>query len=205
MAIKIVRTLEKLSLGFVLVLAFLWFYIQFPQLRDITLVYILITAFVFSFGQWKVERALFRAKFLKKIPVLIIAFIIASVILFIFGLIIKKGNLPTIRDAVAGIGLGYVALHLFIVSTSETFIFQGWVPDRLKQQGFRRKAIYIISATIFALFHVGMAGWSWILILPYIPLGMLFLWTRYKFSPKTLMAVVGCHLAYNLFILGFMI
>lgn len=212
---KIIRTLSKLSLGFVLILVWGWFWIRsdilFPVNTEVwrmgyILTYLLFVAFVFSFDTIrgsKTEKALFRISFLKGAWKFGIAFIISIVVLYLFGLLVKGASLKNISLAIAGISIGVIVLHALMISIFEEIVFRGWVVERLKEVGMKRGFVMILQAIIFAGFH-GFMGKSVITMLTYIPLGIIFFMVKEKYSPKTNMANAGVHFSWNLFILGFL-
>lgn len=212
---QIWQTLTKISLGLVLVLvwAFLWVRadVFFPintQIWkvDYILTFILLLSFVFAWDTVsgsKTERALFRVSFLKRFPVFLIAAGISSAILFGFGLLITGNSIATISQAISSVALGVIILHAFMISIGEELVFRGWVPERLLSRGISANTTMIISTVVFALFHAGM-GKSFLTLLTYIPLGIIFYQVKRRYSPETNMANAGVHFAWNLFILGFL-
>lgn len=212
---KIVKTLERLSLGFILVLFWGWLWLRSDLLFPVNtnewkfgyiLTYMVFVALIFSFDTIrgaKTEKALFRVSFFKRFPVFLISATISLVILWVFGFFIKGGALNSVSQAISSIGIGVILLHAFMVAIFEELVFRGWVVDRLQEQRVRKNVIFILQAIIFAIFHAFM-GKSFITLLLYIPLGMLFMIIKNKFSPRTNMANSGVHFAWNVFILGFL-
>lgn len=193
----------NISLGFVILLAQIWVYTQIPEWRPQITIYILMTAFIFSFGTWRLERSLFNAKFLKAIPKLFISAVITFSILYIASLFIGGKAIPSITLALASVPVYLIVVQALIVATDESFVFQGWAVDELRRYKLKKQTVYLVAGIMFALFHVAMAGGVWLLLLPYVALGILFLFVRDRFSPETLTAVIGVHFGYNLFILAF--
>lgn len=210
------KTLTKISLAVVLMViwGFMWVRsdILFPvntQLWRLNyiLTYIVLVAFIFSWDTLKgskTEKALFRASFLKKFPKFLLFAFITLVILFIAGQFLPSGSLRLVSEGLSGIGLGVILLHAFMVSIGEELIFRGWIPERLKEAGIKATAGILISTIIFALFHAGM-GKSFITLLTYIPLGLMFHAVKRRWSPLTNMANAGAHFGWNVFILGFLV
>lgn len=207
----IVKTLSKISLGLVLVLVWGWMYLRadllFPinteNWKNIILIYIVFTGFVFSWDTLsrKTESNLFKVSFIKRFPIFLISIVITLVTLSVFGLFIKGNSINTVGQALSNISFGVIILHALTVAIMEELVFRGWLVGELKANGIGKTAIYIISATVFALFHVSMNR-EIITILLYIPLGMLFLYIKEKYSPQTNLANAGVHAGYNLWILG---
>jgi len=215
MANKILTQLSRISLGVVLVLFWGWMYLRVPQLfpqnteafRQIITTYILFTALIFSFdalASRKTETPLFKVGFLKAFPKFLIFAGIGLGILFGVGFIVKGDALPSIFQAVKGIGIGVLLLHAFFVATLEEKIFRSWLPNELRARGMSKKVVFVLVACVFAFFHYLLSG-EWLTILIYVPLGMVFMWVKNKYSPKTDMANSGIHFAWNVFILGFLV
>ena len=214
MVSKLLNQLSKISLGVVLILFWGWMYLRVPQLfpqnteafRAIITTYILFTALIFSFdaiASKKTERPLFTIGFLKAFPKFLLFAGIGLGIMFLFNLIITGESLPNIFQAIKGIGIGVLLLHAFFVATLEEKIFRGWFPNELRARGISRNFVWISSAIVFAFFHYLLNG-ELLTILIYIPLGLVFMAVKQKWSPRTDMANSGVHFAWNVFILGFM-
>ena len=211
---KLLKQLSRVSLGVVLILFWGWMYLRVPQLfpqnteafRAILTTYILFTALIFSFdalASRKTERPLFEIGFLKAFPKFLLFAGIGLGVFFLFGLIIKGEALPTIFSAISGIGIGVILLHAFFVATIEEKIFRGWLVNELRARGISRNFVWIFQAVVFAFFHYLLNG-AWLSLVIFIPLGLIFLAVKEKWSPKTDMANSGVHFAWNVFILGFM-
>lgn len=214
MANKILTQLSRISLGVVLVLFWAWMYLRIPQLfpqnteafRTVITTYILFAALIFSFdalASKRTETPLFKVSFLKAFPKFLLFAGIGLGILLGFGFIIKGEALPTIFEAVKGIGLGVLLLHAFFVATLEEKVFRSWLPNELRAVGINKGMVFVMQALVFAFFHYLLNG-QWLTILIYIPLGMVFMVVRNKYSPKTDMANSGLHFSWNVFILGFL-
>lgn len=204
------KVVSRISLGLVLVLVWAWMYLKADQLfpinteqwKDIIQTYIIFASIIFSFNV-ATERPLFEAKFIKAFPKFLIGAGITLVVLFLFGLTFKGDALPSIASAISNVGLGVILLHAFFVATLEEKVFRGWMANELKSRKIRRSIVWIITSVVFAFFHYTVSGeilTLWI----YIPLGLLFMWVKERFSPKTDMANSGVHFAWNFFVLGFM-
>ena len=199
-----------ISVGLVFVLAQIWMLSQasilFPQDTEkwkwIIMTYMVITAFVFSWGTYK-GATLFKVNFLKRIHVFIIGAIVTFLLLYAMGFAVGSGQLPTIWGTLTLIPIGVLLLHALIVAVDEELIFRGFLLNTLQKNRVDRMTAYLTSAVIFAMFHFAMAGGEWLLLLIYIPLGLLFAFVKDKFSPQTGMANMGVHFGWNAFILGF--
>lgn len=210
---SIVRTLSKISLGVVLVLFWAWMYLRADLLFPVNTgawryklgVYIFFAVMVFgidTLASRNNERELFKISFLRAFPKFLLSAGISLGILFLFGLTLKGGSLPSIKSAMVGVGLGVILFHAFFVATLEEKIFRGWLWGELKANGIRKGLNYIIVAVVFALFHYFLNG-DWTSLVIYIPLSFIFTWVKLKYSPKTDMANAGVHFAWNVFVLGF--
>jgi len=201
------------SLGIVLVLAMIWVITQakvlFPtnylawQVRMLILGF--ATTLVFALSSTKTEKDLWRFSFLKRIHVFVISALITSAILTVFARTISGKSLEAIAEALGGISTGVLLFIGLITAISEELIFRGFLVDKVSKWGYSNLMVAFITSVIFALFHYATAGGKFILLLAYIPLGMLFYTIKVKFSPRTNLANMGVHFAYNLFILGLFI
>ena len=196
------KWLFLIPVGLVIIAFQIWLYINVPAWQDKITIYILLTALLFSIGAWRIERGLLTGSFIKEIPKFLLFAGITFGILFLSALLVSGKALPNIAVALTGIPIYLIFAQAFVVSTDETYIFQGILPEALSRRKISKRMVWFLCAFTFALFHIGMSGWNWFLILPYIPLGYLFLYMR-KYSPETLTAIMGVHFAWNIFILGF--
>lgn len=215
MANKIITTLSKLSLGLVLigVWGFMWirrdllFPVNTEAWTGYILTYILFVTLAFSFDTIRgarTEKALFRVSFFKGFGRFLISAGISLAVLFAFGLLIKGTSLNSVSEAISSISFGVLVFHAFMIAIFEELFFRGWVTERLREGGIRRRYLVIgIQAVGFSLFHAFM-GKSFMTMLIYIPLGITFFWIKEKWSPRTNMANAGAHFSWNVFILGFL-
>lgn len=210
----IIGILSRLSLGLILVLIWAWMFLRadilFPYnteaMKDMIQFYIIFSAFIFSWDTLvsrKVETPIFQVSFVKAFPKFLIASGITMAILLVFGLIYQGNALPTIKEALSKVGLGVLLLHGFFVAVLEEKVFRNWVVRQLEASKIPMASVWIIQALIFAFFHYTMNR-SLLSIVIYIPLGILLMYVRTKWSPKTDMANAGVHFAWNAFILGFL-
>ncbi len=215
MAVKsLARTLSRISLGLVLVLVWMWMYLRAdvlfpnnPALKETFLIYIIFTAFIFSWDtavSRQTEQPMFRIPFVKVFPKFLIFSGIGLLVLFIASIFLKSNALPSIQTAITSIGFGVIILHALFVSIMEEKVFRNWLPRNLKRNGISKGAVWFLSALIFALFHYFL-GREILQLVIYIPLGYLLMWVQTKYSPKTDMANSGIHFAWNIFILGFLV
>jgi len=214
MPIKSKSAIAVFSVGLVLILTQIWMLTQSYRVYEvpnqekwisIVIVYLVMTAYVFAFdtaAAKTTESQLFKISFIKALPKAIIAFIITGIILYGVGFIVR-GDMPDIKAALLGLPFWVIVLHLLIVATNETYVFQTRIPRELRRKGAGKTLTYISQAVIFALFHFFMAGTVWQVLALYIPLGLLFYYVAEKWSPRTRMTTIGVHAAWNLFVLGF--
>ncbi len=211
---KLLNFGSKISLGIVIVLFLAWMYLRtdtlFPQnpmlWNKYILTYILLTSLVFSFNALasdKTEKVLFRVSFLKEFPKLLLSVGISGVFFYVVGYLLKGQALPTIASALTSTPFAVLVLYTFVVATSEELIFRGWLPNEMRARKISKVGVYIIQTVVFAFFHWFVSGSVWTIVI-YIPLGLLFMYVKDKFSPKTNMANIGVHATWNAFILGFM-
>jgi len=171
-----------------------------------SLIYFILTLGVFGWATTstdKIEKAIFNTSFFKVLPKFLLAFGITFMSLLMLKVIIEPEILTSISKYIGTIPWYVAVFHCFVVAFDETLVFQGFFPNQLKSQGAGRPAIYLISSILFALFHIWAAGLAWLLILIYVPLGIFFLYSRYKWSPVIMIVPMAIHFAYNLFVLGF--
>lgn len=212
MAVKkgIFGALGIISIGVVLIFSHLFFMIGASTgyfgdgWFEKSVIYFLLVLGVFGWdiiATRDVERKLFNTSFIKKgVPIFALFFAISFGVLFFIGSILKPEILNQIQGLLT-LSAGLVMFHAMIIAVDETLVFQTFIPEKLKGR-VTLTIIYIISCLTFALFHYWTAGGQWLLLLPYIPLGAMFLKIRYKWG---IMATAGVHFAYNLFILGFFV
>jgi len=210
------KNLSRLSLGVVLVLFWGWFYLRADQLfagsgwaidwKAQVQVYILFAVIVFgidTLASRNTERELFKVSFLKAFPKFLLSAGISLFILFLFGLTLKGGALPSIKVALLSVGFGVLLFHALFVAILEEKVFRGWLWAELRQSGYSNTLSYVLVALIFALFHYTLNG-DWTSLVLYIPLSFIFTWVKLNYSPRTDMSNAGVHFAWNLFVLGFM-
>jgi len=212
---KLTGTLSRISLGVVLVLIYGWIYLNASSLfpsntemwKDAIQFYIIFTAFIFAWDTTvsrKTESPLFEVSFVRAFPKFLLFAGISLAILFLFSLVYIGNALPFISSAISNIGFGVILFHCFFVAILEEKVFRNWLSRQLYSGGIKKIQVYIIQALIFAFFHY-VLGKELLTIAIYIPLGLLFMYVREKYSPKTDMANSGVHFAWNLFILGFLV
>lgn len=208
-----IRVLSRLSLGLVLVLIWAWMYLRadllFPYntdgFKDIIQFYIIFTAFIFSWDTLvsrKVETPLFEVRFVKAFPKFLAGAGVSLVILLLFSFLYQGEALPTIREALSKVGVGVILLHAFFVAVLEEKVFRNWVVRQLEASKISVVAVWFVQALIFAFFHYTLNR-EWLSCLIYIPLGIILMAVRTKWSPKTDMVNAGVHFGWNVFILGF--
>lgn len=208
---------RALSVGFVLIIVHAFLFTQadalFPtkaaEYKIVIATYAVLVAFIFSFdarSSRQTERPLFTAAFfgMQGILKFAIAVSVSLLILIPFGIFIRGGvALGEVYQAVTGVGLGIILLHAFIVSFDEELIFRGFVVNELRANGAKETVVKWTQAIVFAAFHYAVVGGEILLLLVYIPLGLAFFAIREKYSPRTQMANIGAHFAWNFFVLGF--
>jgi hypothetical protein len=210
------RSLIKgITVGLALLIAHAFLFINaklfFPdaeldyQTRIIT--YMVFMAFVFAFdspASRRTESPLFQASFFSKEGILKF-FIFAGVTLAILtplGIIVKGQALPAIAQALSGVSIGVLLFTALVVAFDEELIFRSRFVNELRQRRVTGWVIALFQAVVFASFHWYASGGEILVMLVYVPLGMIFLAVRDKYSPQTNMANIGVHFAWNIFILG---
>jgi len=200
----------SLSLGIVIIFAQIWFYSQattlFPDNSDIWQIrigaYILMTIAIFGWDAIgrKTEKELFNISFLKALPVLAISFVVSYLALWVIGVFVL-GNSVGLIASLGLIPIPILLFHVLIVSIDEELIFRGAIAEYLKGKKATISEIFIASSILFAIFHFAMAGGELLLLIPYFLLGLIFMWIKNKYSPKTNMANSGTHMGWNMAIL----
>lgn len=207
------QAVSKLTLGLVFVLIWGVMFIRTDALfpngniaawKEYITTYIIFTTLIFGISAaQKTEKSLFKLSFLKEFPKFIIGALISGVILYIVGFVLKGSALPTIKTALFGIGAGTLLLYVFAGCTMEELGFRGKIVEWLYKAKMKKPLVYLFQALIFAAFHWGLSRSIWTTLI-YIPLGLLFMAIKDRYSPQTNMANAGVHFAWNVFILGFM-
>lgn len=211
---KLLNFGSKISLGVVIVLFLAWMYLRVDVLflqnpilwKSYIQTYLLMVSLVFSFNALaskETEQVLFRVSFLKELPKFFLTVGISGAVLYLIGYLIKGKALPTIATALAGTSVAVLILYTLVVAISEELIFRGWFPNEMRARKVSKLGVYIIQAVIFAFFHWFVSGSLWTIAI-YIPLGLLFMYVKDKFSPKTNACNIALHTMWNVFILGFM-
>lgn len=208
--------IKAISVGFALIVvhAFLYFNIgafspdQAELFRAQIAIYIIVLAFVFAFDSRSARRTespLFTASFFSAqgIVKFLIAVVATLVFLIPLGFVVKGSALPSIFEVVSNLGWGLILVQAFIVAFDEELIFRGFITNELTSNRAGKTAVAITQAVLFAFFHLYASGGNWIVMSLYIPLGLIFLEVKNRFSPKTQMANIGVHFAWNIFVLGF--
>jgi membrane protease YdiL (CAAX protease family) len=208
------KILGSISLGLVLVLFWGWMFLRADQLfttntsawKDLLQTYIFFAVIVFgidTLASRNTEKQLFKVSFIKAFPKFLLFALVGLVVLFLFGITLKGGALPSINQAIANVGLGVILFHAFFVATLEEKVFRGWLWNELRAGGMNKTATYVFVALVFAFFHYLING-DWTSLLLYIPLSFIFTYAKLKWSPRTDMANAGLHFAWNVFVLGFL-
>jgi membrane protease YdiL (CAAX protease family) len=210
---KVTSFIDKISLGFVLVIFWIFMFINaeqfFPlntdRFRIIMLTYISMTSLLFGFNALateRTERVLFKVSFLKEAPKFIISALISGVLFFLLSRVFTGSFLGSISEALSSVGIGILLLQGLFVATLEEKAFRGWVVNELRARDIEESKVWIIQAILFSAFHWGVSG-SLLSTAVYLPLGFLFMYVKTKFSPVTDMANAGVHFSWNMFALGF--
>ena len=200
-----------ITIGTVLVGSWLFFMVGaatgfFPEdWFQKSLIYFVLTIGVFAWDNAstrKFEQTLFRKSFISIVPKFLLFAGLTYGLLFFTKLLIQPEILDQILQRVIGDVPLYVALyHGLIVGVNETLVFMVFFADQFRSRGLSKNSTYIFVGLLFALFHFWLVGGVFLLLLPYIPLGIIWLWMRWKYGWE---AAAGSHgLGYNPFILGF--
>jgi membrane protease YdiL (CAAX protease family) len=71
----------------------------------------------------------------------------------------------------------------------------------LRQRKYGEFWVWALSILVFAIYHWTF-GRSWVSLVVYIPLGIIFTWVKERYG---VVSSIGVHFAWDLFILGFLI
>lgn len=169
----------------------------------------------------KTLRALVKANYWKSFFISFLPnFIIASIFLISLKLLLKGADSVNIFQAVQYMPLSVLFVHLFVVSQVEEIMFKGLIYNSVYDKSGNRKSAGIVSVLTFSVWHYAKTGGSIPAMVTYIPLRLwwnyvsehgvplLNKWkigNAYPFgaTPRTCQAGAGQHLAWNLFIIGF--
>lgn len=154
-------------------------------------------------------------------------FIPSAIVTSLFFIVIKifiEGGHSSIADVIALISLIPIPVlltHLIVVSQMEELLFGGLIYPALENNQKRNeRSATIITTGLFSLWHLAKSGGQFIILIPYIPLRLWWLYVRkngtwplnkipgigQKFfgsSEKTQQANAGSHFGWNAFVIGF--
>ncbi|MFW5904229.1 MAG: type II CAAX prenyl endopeptidase Rce1 family protein [Candidatus Saliniplasma sp.] len=105
---------------------------------------------------------------------------------------------PPSQTGVATSSFALIITHIFVVAANEEILFRAAIPDLLPIEGLQAQAV---SAVLFGLFHWTAYGAVWCGILFAIFAGFIFGWIVERWETG-LVAAIGVHSAWNLFVLG---
>jgi membrane protease YdiL (CAAX protease family) len=165
----------------------------------ITIIFFFIFFAIDTLPSRRAVEPIFRASFLKEFPKFLLFAGISLGLFFLLGIALKGDSLNSIGEALSGVTLGAIVLYSVLVAIPEQWIFFRRIPLELRSLKVNKIWADIISLIIFALFHSLLGKSIWVLLF-YIPLGMLFIFIRDKFSPDTNMADSGTHFAWDIFV-----
>jgi len=114
------------------------------------------------------------------------------------------GQVASIEPEAIAIAYGFVFFHGFVKAYVEEVVFRFAIPMAMQLKGGLEIYAAIISSVLFGMFHMSVAFLSgnpypvWMMV--YLSLlGMVFYAVYKRFG---VMGSVGCHLSYNLGVLG---
>lgn len=210
---KVGNFLSKISIGIVFVMILGWLYLRpdtiFPNnaayWKEYIQTSIIFLFLVFGFGAipGKTLIPIFNISFFKEIWKFGIAAVITGGFLYGIQYIVHPGSLPTIWAGLAGIPIWALLLYAFVVSYPEELGFRGKLYYEFIARNMKNGWAIVITTLIFAVFHAAI-GRSWITLLIYIPLGLIFSYVRDRFTPVSQMANAGVHFAWDVFLFGFL-
>lgn len=209
------KFLLGISTGFVFVFVLGFIYLRtsafFPANTSAWQAYIqtsiLFFTFVFATSSaitQQISANLFRISFIKEfffkfIPSLLISFGVFYGLLYLLG----SSAITSIHQALSGISPGIIFLYVLVISYPEELIFRSIIPKAFALAKWPQWLITIVSVLIFAVYHWTI-GRSFLTLIIYIPLGLLFTFIKNKFSPQTDMANAGTHAAWDIALWGFL-
>jgi membrane protease YdiL (CAAX protease family) len=198
----------RVGIGFVLILLWGWAYLRTQDFFPVDTAgwRLYITTWVIFFGfiltisltiAEKYVGKVFRFPILKDLPKFFISAIVSGIIYTIF-IFLVKGSL-SVEYVVP---LSIIFVYALFVALPEEIIFRGIIPNYLRTKIKTKLVVYLIQAVIFAAFHFAL-GRSWTTLLFYIPLGLLWMWIKDKYSPVTNLANAGSHFSWDIILLIF--
>ena len=200
-----------ISFGMVIILGLLFAYINatvlFPQnseqMRGAILANILIIASAIAinaFSKIGTVQTLFKANFLKSVVTKVPLVAIGTALILGAITYATKGSFSIVA---LGTSIGVAIIYYLIVAIVEE-IFRETLYDAFKaQKGIKKYVARFLSISIWAVFHYGMAGGEWLILLIYLPLGYIFSYLR-ELTPKTMVANTTAHWLYDVWVVLFM-
>jgi len=227
---KYFRAILSPSFLVIMALTLLFLYSNAAQLytqdainwKDNYLIYLLffaITGIVGLVVAPKVLIELAKASYWKAFLTRFIPAAAVSVIIFAFIKLITSGfDSINPLDSLQYVPFHILVFHVFVVAQVEEIMFRGVLFESIASRSGLAVAS-VLSSIVFAGFHFYSSGGSAIIMLTYIPLGLLFTYIKLNGFPLlkdingigkyfqatryTQQANAGVHFAWNYFVLGF--
>jgi len=197
------RLIHKISFGVVIILVTLFALFDapaiwgenFPQMQNQLMIYLISILYATFFARLAAKsraKVLFDTPAITAVTVFFLAFFLS---LSIFRALPLS---PTTQTGVATSSFALVITHIFVVASNEEILFRAAVPDLLPVKGMAAQGV---SAVLFGLFHWVSYSASWSGILFAIVAGLVFGWITERWHTG-LIASIGVHAAWNLFVVG---
>ena len=192
------RQLTKLkgfSLGLVIMLVQLWFLVNvstfFPtnpaKWQNLLLVLLMMQATVFAVPD--LRSKLFNFSFISEFPRLIMFLILG---ILVTGFIVKSTGVG-VPAILAGVSVGVLIVHGFVVGVVEEFFFRDFLLSRVGM---------IPANLLFGSFHWVAYSGNLVTMLVAVGFGFIMTFLKLRFSPQSNSANIGFHWGWNVALLG---
>lgn len=202
----------------------------FPKDVEMWRIYLLIYVVVFSTTLSAViliapeyARSLAKAKYWKNFVIKFIpTFIVSTIIFVVINFIFRTSSSVNVFQAIAYMNWSVFLVYLLVVAQVEEILFGGLIYSAVEKQFASNKkqgtiAAYIATTILFALWHLAKSGGNLMLLIVYIPLRIIFNYTRnngtpglnrlspsmFGPSPTTQQTNAGWHASWNVFVTSF--
>jgi membrane protease YdiL (CAAX protease family) len=201
----------------------------FPKDIELWRVYLLIYVVVFSTTLGAITliapeyaRNLAKANYWKNFVIKFIPTFIVSTIIFVaINFIFRRASSVNVFTAISYMNWSVFLVYLLVVAQVEEILFGGLIYTAVEKQFANKKqgtkAAYIATTILFALWHLAKTGGNLVLLIVYIPLRIIFNYTRnngipglarlwpavFGPSPTTQQTNAAVHASWNVFVTSF--
>lgn len=140
---------------------------------------------------------------------------ITTILLLILNFVIKGTGTLNPIESIGYLPLLTILVHALVIAQVEEIMFAGVIFNSVEKTGSRWSA-YIITAVLFALFHLAKTGGNFAIMATFIPLRFAWDYLNHKgwpvlgrrfpkifgVTPYSVQSSAGSHFAWNMFVLG---